>query len=90
MRIKNRILLCVNCYEKLSGDKSPYTSEQGYIYRVRTCNGCGMIYYTKQGPEEITGKDMLSTENNRDGEYTINAVIPSLESIAASCVSNIQ
>lgn len=51
--LKSR-LLCPVCGEKLSWDKNPIVSEQGFIYRKRICLSCNATVRTKQGAEEVT------------------------------------
>ena len=50
----HRVHICLYCYGKLGHDQHPVTSETGYIFRARVCEGCGKITHTKQAPEEIT------------------------------------
>jgi len=53
--VPHKITNCSECGGRLGDDKRPYTSESGYRYRVKVCEGCGKETHTKQGPEEVTG-----------------------------------
>ena len=53
--VAHRITTCPNCGGRLKAGKNPYTSAQGFLYRVRKCGKCGKEVHTKQGPEEVTG-----------------------------------
>lgn len=66
MGVTNRLLLCRACNGRLAGDKSPFTSGQGYIYRTRVCRQCGTVYFTKQGPEEVTGIETVEVEKGSE------------------------
>lgn len=63
----NRLFFCPYCSGRLGGDKSPYVSEQGVAYRTRICRDCGLTVYSKQGPEEITGTEMVAETTHHPG-----------------------
>ena len=52
----HRVTVCPECGGLLAAGKDPEDSDHGYRYRIRTCQGCGAEWGTKQPPEELTGK----------------------------------
>lgn len=52
METPHRVRVC-RCGGVLLSDKSAVTSDNGFRYRARLCEGCGKVTRTKQPPEEV-------------------------------------
>lgn len=67
MRKFNRIIDCPECGARLSSDKKPYLAEDGTSFRTRLCKGCGVVVYSRQLAEELTGVECAAVSNGGEG-----------------------